>query len=86
MRKSRSIAAVVPESRRTKGLAARASHSMGRATQQATASGCSWPMRLGTNSPKIMVVKVINVTTSAVADTAAARSAKPSETIHAATP
>ena len=86
MRSSLSVPAVVLESSLTKGLAAVASHSMGRATQQATASGCNWPMRLGTNSPKIMVVKVIMVTTSAVAEMAEAFSEVPQVCNQAATP
>ena len=77
---------MVPESKRTKGLAALANHSMGRATQQATRSGCSWPMRLGTNSPKIIVVNVIAVTTRPVAVMAAAVSAMPQPCNAAATP
>ena len=86
IRKSLSVAAVVPESNLTKGLAACASHNMGRATQQAMVSGCNWPMRLGTSSPKIMVVKVMTVTTKAVAVSAAALSAMPRATSQAATP
>ena len=77
---------MVPDKSLTNGLAAMANHSMGRATQRATDSGCSCPMRLGTSSPKIIVVKVMVVTTMAVAEIAAALWCTPQVCIHRASP
>ena len=50
----RSSARVDSESSRTNGFVAIASHSIGRATSRASASGWLWPSRLGTSSPTTM--------------------------------
>ena len=86
MRNNFSTAAVEPESSLTNGPAALASQTMGRDTQRDTTSGYNWPMRLGTSSPKMMVVKVMIVTTRAVAEMAAAFSATPQDCSQPASP
>ena len=68
---------VVVDSSNTKGRATKAVHCMGRDTQRATNSGYICPIRLGTSSPKMMVKKVIRVTTKAVAVMAATESDQP---------
>ena len=73
MRSSVSTACVLMDSSRTKGLATSATPFMGREISRAVASGCSWAMRLGTSSPNTMVMKVMTVTTSAVAEISATR-------------
>ena len=55
------------DSSHTNGRVALDSHSIGRATWRASVSGNIWPSRLGTSSPKMMVRKVMIITTSAVA-------------------
>ena len=85
MRSAFSTACVHSASRATKGLVTVATQRIGGATQRAVVSGNSWPMRLGTSSPKMMVVKVMRVTTSAVAVIEAAPSCMPSDTSHCAT-
>ena len=68
------VPSVQNDSARTNGRAPIDSHSMGRATTRATRSGYICPMRLGTNSPKIIVRMVMTTTTIAVAAMSAARS------------
>ena len=75
MRSSFSTACVLSDSRPTKGFAATATQLIGRETSLAVASGCNWAIRLGTSSPKTIVMKVITVTTSAVAEISATRGA-----------
>ena len=77
---------VVVDSSNTKGRATKAVHCMGRDTQRATSSGYICPMRLGTSSPKIMVRKVIKVTTKAVAVMAATDSDQPQSISQCAKP
>jgi hypothetical protein len=77
MRRSFKTAWVVMESKPTKGLAALASQAIGLDTSLATGSGYSWPILLGTSSPKIMVVNVMVATTSEVAEKLAAESESP---------
>jgi histone H3/H4 len=84
MRSSFSVVAVAPASSQTKGLAALASPRMGRDTKRATGSGYSWPMRLGTSSPKMMVKKVMQVTTTAVDAMLAVPAPMPTLSIHTA--
>ncbi len=71
------VASVDHDSTLTKGRAASEIHSIGVATLRATVSGNSWPRRLGTSSPKMIVRKVMLATTSAVAVTPAAGSPRP---------
>ena len=73
----RNTAVVLAESSCTKGLASVAKASINGAVTRATVSGYSWPMRLGTNSPKTMVMKVMSVTTNAVARPCASDSERP---------
>ena len=70
---SRKVASVHHDSSLTKGRAISESHSIGCAASRATVSGYICPIRLGTNSPKMIVRKVIAMTTIAVAVMAAAR-------------
>ncbi len=77
MPNSLSVASVAHDSTLTNGRAASESHSIGVATVRATVSGKSWPSRLGTSSPKMMVRKVMLATTIAVALTPAAAGLSP---------
>ena len=86
MRSSLSTPWVHMVSSLTNGLATLASHVMGRAITRATASGYSSPMRLGTSSPKISVIKVIVATTMVVAVGAANLAVKPTFCKNCATP
>ena len=67
----RSTPSVHRLSRATKGRVAVDNQFMGRATRRASDSGYICPSRLGTSSPKMMVMMVMVTTTSAVAPTAA---------------
>ena len=67
MPKSASVASVHHDSSFTKGRVISESHSIGRATTSATFSGYINPKRLGTSSPKMIVMKVTVSTTIAVA-------------------
>ena len=78
MPSSCSVASVTPDSNITSGRVIIASTAIGRATRRATVSGCVWPRRLGTSSPKMMVRIVMMMTTSAVATIGAASSSSPS--------
>ena len=71
------MASVLADSSLTKGLAAKHSAFIGRATSRATASGYIWPTRLGTSSPKMIVRKVMMITTPASAAISAARCGRP---------
>ena len=86
MRSSFKTAWVVMESKPTKGRAALASQAIGLDTSLATGSGYSWPILLGTSSPKIMVVKVMAATTREVAVKLAADSERPQLMSQSATP
>jgi hypothetical protein len=70
--RTRSVASVQIDSSATKGRVAVDNQLIGVATSRAIVSGKSWPMRLGTSSPKMMVRKVSTTTTSPVADQDAA--------------
>src|SRR3954469_18032264 len=67
MPSARSTSRVEPASSATNGRVKRARSSMGRARRRATASGSSWPRRLGTSSPSTIEKYVISTTTAAVA-------------------